>query len=131
MALSQTTVPANPVPPVPFWGMGIYTRTDDGTLSGVWNNNGTVTGSGLHEEIARKSDQQPLNLIGMYNVSWIEGDASVHSGTLEIVQGINMTSIWTWRNDRGVIVFNGAGIQIGINRYAILYWDDTGISFPV
>lgn len=69
MALAKTANTNTNVPVQPFWGMAIYTRSEDGTLSGIWNNNGISVGTGIQEEIARKSDSLPQLFVGMYNVS--------------------------------------------------------------
>jgi hypothetical protein len=50
--------------PKPFWGMIIYEKTGDGTLSGLWKNNLSPNGTILNE-IARKRKGDPNTIEGI------------------------------------------------------------------
>lgn len=108
----------------PFWGMVIYEITGDGTLHGTWKNNGLSNDSILNE-IARKNDNNPA-IEGTYTIAWIEENNQPHTGILTVAQiqrNTALSFIWT---EGGVEVFRGMGMQIGLNRIAITYWDRTG-----
>lgn len=109
----------------PFWGMIIYERIGDGSLSGTWKNNGLSNDSILNE-IARKTDNLP-GIEGDYAVAWIEENNRSHTGTL-IIRPIESSTAFSfiWRNTDGVEVFRGMGMPIGLNRIAVTYWDTQG-----
>lgn len=105
-----------------LWGMAIYVFHLDGNLVGRWNNNGIHEPWALHFEIARKL-QDPDELLGMYSVSWIEGNGSAIQGTLEIRLVQDAETEWIWREGTEII-FNGTGLRIGPNEIAVIYWQD-------
>ena len=105
----------------PFWGIVIYERTGDGTLVGTWKNN-RLSNDSILNEIARKEDGN--NIEGLYTISWIEENYVAHDGTLTIALIQNDTAFSFIWQERGVTVFRGMGMPIGLNKIAVTYWED-------
>lgn len=107
----------------PFWGMAIYERRGDGTLTGTWKNN-ALSHDSILSEIARKNDGNADAIIGNYTVSWIEENNAVISGTLTIASILRDTAYsFIWLDAESEERFRGMGMQIGNNQIAVTYWN--------
>ena|ERR1700744_268823 len=107
----------------PFWGAIIYEKKGDGTLNGLWKNNGLPNGT-IVNEIARKDNDSPNIIEGTYTVCWIEENNDPITGKLIITPSENNCAFsLEWRNQSGVTVFRGIGMPIGLQHISVTYWD--------
>lgn len=107
----------------PFWGAIIYEKKGDGTLNGLWKNNGLPNGT-IVNEIARKNDDNPQSIDGTYTVCWIEETNRAIIGTLTVrVIENNCAFSFEWRNRKGITIFRGIGMPIGEQNLSVTYWD--------
>jgi len=106
-----------------FWGQIIYEKVGDGCFNGLWNNNDRTNHGRILNEITRKSDGQRKTIEGTYISSWIETTNDPVNAKL-IITRINRTEYsFIWNDfDSNVPLFQGVGMEIGLNNIAVTFW---------
>lgn len=111
-----------------FWGIVNYEVKGDGCFNGIWTNNDANKGGVIMNEIARKNDNNPNEIIGDYYVSWIEPNQPATFGFLKISpNGIAYDFEWLVDNTS---MFKGIGMQVGLHQVIAFYWK-TGDTFCI
>ena len=103
-----------------FEGIIVYTIHKDGCMNGRYYATGNPKGE-VYNEIARKRDGKPQNLVGDYVCNWIESGNTQVVGTLKI-QPRNKQGVYevTWQ-EKGKDIFIGTGFLLDHNMFAVHY----------
>jgi len=106
-----------------FWGQIVYERVGDGCFNGLWNNNDRNNEGRILNEIARKRDGKPDIIEGTYVSSWIERNNEPVNALLVISRINRIEYSFQWNEfESGVSLFQGVGMEIGLNYVVVSYW---------